>query len=127
MFKADSLPRRILSVSGLILLLLIVVGFSRRVAEYTRLTSQLDRESGRTTELASTRAYLEDEIIYATSEAAVEQWAREDGRLAQSGDFAIIPLAQEGVVPQGVQAPEAAQEPLSNWQAWIEWFFYDGP
>jgi cell division protein FtsB len=127
MFKLNGLPKRVLSISGLIILLLIIIGFSRRVAEFTRLSSQLDRESGRITELVSTQAYLQDQIVFATSEAAVEQWAREDGRLAQPGDFAVIPLPQEGTLPQVAEAAEATQRQISNWQTWIEWFFYDGP
>ena len=127
MLKTASLPRRILIVGGLIVLLLLIFAFSKRIAEFTRLSNQLERERARITELVATQAYLQDEITFATSEAAVEQWAREDGRLAQPGDFAVVPLPQAGTTPQVLEAAQPTQQALSNWQAWMEWFFYDGP
>jgi len=127
MFKLDGLPKRVLSIGGLVVLLLIIIAFSRRVAEFTGLSSQLERESGRITQLVSTQAYLQDQIVFATSEAAVEQWAREDSRLAQPGDFAVVPLPLDEAPAQVEAAEELAQSQKSNWQTWIHWFFYDGP
>ena len=121
------IPRRILTLIGLAILFLVIVGFSRRITEFTRLSNQLDLESARITELVATQSYLQGQIAYATSEAAVEEWAREDNRLAQPGDFVVIPLQQEGSQPLAAQQAQPTQQALSNWQTWMQWFFYDGP
>jgi cell division protein FtsB len=121
------IPRRILTLIGLATLFLIIIGFSRRISEFARLSNQLDLESARITELVATQSHLQGQIAYATSEAAVEEWAREDNRLAQPGDFVVIPLQQEGAQPLVVQQAQSTQQVLSNWQTWMQWFFYDGP
>lgn len=127
MFAGNTLLRRAALVAGVALLLFLVLGFSNRMAEYTRLTAQLELDSARMTELSATRAYLQDEITYATSEAAVEEWAREEARLAQSGDFPVIPLPPPGTTPQAPAAAIATAQPMSNWDTWLKWLFYDGP
>ena len=127
MFGDNLLLRRIATAAGVALLLFLVLGFSNRPAEYTRLNAQLVGENARMTELVATEAYLLDEIAYATSQAAVEQWAREEARMALPGDFAVIPLPPPGSTPQAAANPTPTAAPLTNWEAWLNWFFYSGP
>ncbi len=114
-------------VIGIFVLLLVLFAFSQRIADYLRLNSQLEHEQARLTELAATQAYLEDEIAYATSEAAVEEWARQEARWAQEGDFPVIPLAPEDATPPPEGAAQATPTPSSNWNTWMNWLFYDAP
>ncbi|HLD93858.1 MAG TPA: hypothetical protein VI703_06615 [Anaerolineales bacterium] len=114
-------------VIGVFILLLILFAFSQRIAEYLRLNSQLEREQARLTELAATQAYLEDEIAYATSQVAVEEWARQDARWAGEGDFPVIPLAPQGTTPQPEGSTQATPTPSSNWNTWMTWLFSDSP
>ena len=123
MLKEGSWTKRALQVFGLVVLLALVFGFSQRMAEYTRLSNQEEREGARIRELVATEAYLEGRIIYATSEAAVEEWAREDARLSQPEDFVVIPLAPPGTTPQAPVAAQPTLEALSNWDAWTQWLF----
>lgn len=112
-------------VIGILILLLVLFAFTQRVAEFLRLNSQLDREQARLAELVATEAFLQDEIAYATSEAAVEQWARQDARWAKDGDFPVIPLAPAGTTPQPENAAQATPTPSSNWNTWMMWLFSD--
>ncbi len=114
-------------VIGIFILLVVLFAFTQRMAEYLRLNSQLGRERARLTELVATQAYLEDEIAYATSEAAVEEWARQDARWAKDGDFPVIPLAPEGATPQLEGAVQATPTPSGNWNTWMAWLFSDSP
>ncbi|MDA1330362.1 MAG: hypothetical protein O3B43_04775 [Chloroflexi bacterium] len=127
MSKESGWVRRAFQVGGLLVLLWLVFSFSRRMAEFTRLSGQLEREGARITELVASQSNLLDQIAFATSEAAVEQWAREDARMAQPGDYAVIPLAPPGTTPQASTALQVTQEPLTNWNAWLQWLFYAGP
>jgi cell division protein FtsB len=118
------LGKRILFVLGLIALLLMVLDFNSRMAKLTRLTTQMEIENQSLAQLSSTRTVLETQISYATSDAAVEAWAREDGRLSQSGDYAIVPLPDANVTPQAPEYPFAEPPKLTNWQSWFTWLFF---
>lgn len=125
--RLDTMMKRVLFGGGIVLLLIVLFGFSQRIAEYSRLNSQVERESARITQLAATQSYLEGQIAYATSEAAVEEWAREDARWAREGDFPIIPLVPPDFTPEAPSEEEGIASSSSNWQTWMDWFFYPGP
>jgi len=108
-------------------LLLVLFAFTQRVAEYVRLSAQQTREEERLYELAATQSHLEDQIAYATSQAAVEEWAREDARWAQEGDFVVFPLPPAGVTPQPVAQFQTTPTPSNNWSAWMSWLFAGNP
>ncbi len=127
MLKSESISRRIFLVGGIGLLLLIVYSFSNRIGEYTRLTAQEGIEGARITELVATQAFLGEQISFATSEAAVEEWAREDARMAQEGDFPVVPINPDGSIFENDSLEESESDALSNFQIWLEWFFYRGP
>ena len=114
-------------VIGMLVLLIVLFAFTQRIAEFLRLNSQLDREQVRLTELVATQAYLVDEIAYATSEAAVEQWARQDARWAKDGDFPVVPMAPEDATPQPEGAALVTPITSSNWNTWMSWLFSDSP
>jgi len=112
---------------GVLALLIVLFGFSRRIAEFSRLSDQLEREEAFITQLAATQQYLQDRIAYANSEAAVEEWAREQGRWARQGDFPVIPLVPADFTPQA-PAPQAQFDTAaSNFEIWWNWLFYRGP
>jgi cell division protein FtsB len=123
----DTVMKRALFAGGIVLLLIVLFGFSRRIAEFSRLNGQLEREAARITELAATQEYLQDRIAYANSDAAVEEWAREDARWARQGDFPVIPLVPPNYTPEPAAEEEAQTSSTSNFDAWWEWFFYSGP
>jgi hypothetical protein len=114
-------------VVGIFILLLVLFAFTQRISEYLRLNSQLENESVRITELAATQAFLDDEIAYATSIAAVEEWARQDARWAQDGDFPVIPLVPEGATPQPEGGFQPTPTPSTNWDLWMTWLFSSAP
>jgi len=114
-------------LAGLALILLLVFSFSNRIAEFTRLSAQENLEAGRITELVATQSYLTELIAYATSEAAVEEWAREEARMAQEGDFPVVPLnPNEENLAVAIDSSSAPLK-ISNFQVWLDWLFYRGP
>ena len=125
--KLDTMMKRVLFGGGILLLLLVLFGFSQRIAEFSRLSDQVEREGARITQLAATEQYLQDAIAYATSAAAVEEWAREDARWAREGDFPIIPLPPASYTPEPPAEEASASSSSNNWDKWFDWFFYDGP
>jgi hypothetical protein len=97
------------------------------MAELTRLRSQSEEETAKLNELSAERDALQTQIAYTASDAAVEAWAREQGRMSKPGDYPIIPLADPNYSPP----PEAVLDPdtqdISNWQSWVNWLFGTAP
>ena len=127
MLKLRGSMRRIVNVAGMLLLLLLLFSFSNRIAMFTRLTTQEEIEARKIEELQQTLVYLDGQITYATSEAAVEEWAREEARMAQEGDFPVVPLNPDAVGVEDKGPEQSDEGPLSNFQVWLEWLFYRGP
>ena len=112
---------------GLAVLILMVMDFNSRMAELTRLRAQQERELLAMNHLVATQIYLETQIAYATSEPAVEAWARQEGRLIRDGDVPVVPLPGEAFAPTPTPLPEHSQNDLTNWEAWLEWFLSNAP
>ncbi|UYN89174.1 MAG: hypothetical protein KIT08_08740 [Anaerolineales bacterium] len=119
--------RRLWMGIGIIALLIVLFGFSRRIAEFSRLSDQLEREQAVITQMAATQQVLQDRITYANSDAAVEAWAREQGRWARPGDFPVIPLPPADFTPSAPTPEAQFDSALSNFDTWWNWFFYTGP
>jgi hypothetical protein len=107
---------------GLVVLTLLVMDFNSRMAELRRLSDQRESVAAQVTELVKTQLSLETQIAYATSEAAVFEWAYQEGRLARPGDNPIVPLSPPGSTPQVTPAPEVVMTVESNWRIWLSLF-----
>lgn len=127
MDKFNDIGKRILAGFGLFLLFLMVMDFNNRMTELARLRAQREVEQARLDVLVGTQSALETAIAYATSVPAVEEWAREQGHYIQPGDFPILPLPVAGFTPEPEVDPSTEDETINNWDAWFEWFFYQGP
>ncbi len=127
MEKIVKFVQRFPLVVGAMLLVFVLLAFTQRVSEYLRLSEQLENQQARLTELAATQTSLEDQIAYATSQAAVEEWAREDARWSRDGDFVVIPIAPADATPEAVVQFQATPVVSSPWQAWMNWLFYPAP
>jgi cell division protein FtsB len=114
-------------VAGVMVLLLVLFAFTQQVAAFLRLDAQLQREREQNGELSATQSALLNQIAYATSQAAVEEWAREDARWAQDGDFVVLPVPPAGVTPQPAASFQATPTPSTNWDKWMNWLFFNNP
>jgi cell division protein FtsB len=110
--------RRLILVAVIILLVLLMMDFNNRMVRALELEEQAQAMTTRMAELEQTKVYLEAQIAYATSEKAVEQWAREDAKLIKEGDVPIIILPPSKPTPTPTSAPLVQEEPLSNFEIW---------
>lgn len=115
--------KRILIVAGLALLFLLMVDLNTRLNDLYRLTRQRDAMRAELAHLTGTAVGLQTQIAYATSEVAVEDWAREEGMLVRPGDQLIVPIPPAGATPMPVVELQPTQAPLKNWQVWWALFF----
>jgi hypothetical protein len=111
-----------LMIIGLAVLALLVMDFNNRMAELKRLSSQSELVAAEVTSLVQTQTHLQTQIAYATSEAAVMEWAYQEGHWLREGDVPVVPLA-EGSAPEPTAMPIPTQTPESNWQIWFSLFF----
>jgi hypothetical protein len=111
-----------LLVIGLIVLTLLVMDFNNRMAELRRLSDKREDVAIEATDLMHTQMYLDTQVAYATSEAAVIDWAYEDGHMAREGENLVIPLEYPGFTPKVTVIPTAPPEPESNLQIWFSLF-----
>ena len=111
-----------LVVIGLVVLTLLVMDFNNRMAGLRRLGDKREDVVIEATDLMHTQVYLETQIAYATSEAAVNEWAYEEGHMVREGENLVIPLEYPGFTPKVTIIPTATPEPESNLQIWYSLF-----
>ncbi len=115
--------KRIFVVAGLVLLFLLMVDLNTRLSDLYRLTRERDSMRTEIAELTSTAVTLQTQIAFATSDVAVEEWAREEGMMVRPGDQLIVPIAPEDATPMPVVPTQVPQAALKNWQVWWALFF----
>jgi len=109
---------------GLIVLVLLVTSFSRRMAELRTISEQAESSSAQVTALVFTQEELVTQIAIAASDEAIEAWAYDEAHWIREGDhlISIIPLTENETEPT-VPNNNAAPKPIENWQVWHALFF----
>ena len=115
--------RRVLVFAGILFLILIVIEFNSRLEELNRLNDQREQVRVAATQAMQTQLELQTQVAYASSTAAVEEWARTEGHYIQEGDQPVVPVPQPGSEPLVVNTPVPVPTPMKNWQVWWELFF----
>jgi hypothetical protein len=115
--------RRVVGIIGIIILAFVVLEFNRRLEELNLLNKQNDLVREQATQAVQTQISLQTQVAYARSTAAVEQWARTEGKYIQNGDLPVVPIAQPGSAPVELNTPAPQPTPQANWQVWWDLFF----
>ncbi|HLA97763.1 MAG TPA: hypothetical protein VJL34_04870 [Anaerolineales bacterium] len=113
-----------LIIAGVVLLAVLVMDFNSRVSDLRRQSAQKQRVSAELEGLQLTQVLLQTQIAYATSEAAVIEWAYNEGNLVRPGDNPVVPVPPAGSAPVPTPRPTAAPERVSNLDVWL-WLFFD--
>jgi hypothetical protein len=123
MFNLPINMRRVAGIIGIIILAFVVLEFNRRLEELNLLNTQNQLVQQQATQAVRTQIALQTQVAYAGSTAAVEAWARTEGKYIQPGDLPVVPLAQPGDLPIESGAPAPQPTPQANWQVWWDLFF----
>jgi cell division protein FtsB len=118
MFRLNLKPRQILSVVVIVIVFFLMMDLNTRLTELFRLSGQLKRIQTQVVNLQNTEQALRKQLNYATSDAAVEEWARGDSHMAQPGDVMIVPVAPPGFTPTPIARPTPTPLVVENWQVW---------
>jgi cell division protein FtsB len=115
--------RRVLVLVGILALVFIVLEFNRRLEELNMLSRQNQLIQTQATQALQTQSALRTQVAYASSDAAVEEWARMDGHYIQDGDLPVVPVGEAGAAPIEVSTPTPVPTPVENWEVWWNLFF----
>ncbi len=109
--------------------LLLAINFSSRITASQPLQDAYNRAVTEIDQLRREQADLIAERDYVQSDAFVEQWARDEGKMVRPGEVLVIPVPLESGLPQ----PEASSEQsvpvvttlrkAEPWQVWWALFF----
>src|SRR5574338_1638384 len=116
-----SLPihlRRVLIIAAVIVLVLMVADFNRRLEVLNSLNKQAAVRQAQATQAVQTHSALETQVAFAGSTEAVNDWARTEGHYIQEGDQPVVPVGQPGSTPLVSVEPTPTPTPLANWQVW---------
>jgi hypothetical protein len=118
--------RNILIIVGLFLAVVLLVDFNRRMEELDRLTAQLNAVRAEGTAVIQTQTALDGQVAYATSNAAVEEWAY-GNKMVRPDEHPVVVVPGTNVTstPEPMLVPQV--EELPNWHIWWELFFGGRP
>lgn len=115
--------KRIATILIVLVAVLLVMDLNSRLGDLFRLSRKRNIVNTQVAGLELTRDVLKSRIAYATSEAAVEDWARNEAHMVQPGDQPIIPLSTQQATPTRQFVPSPTPFPYKNWQIWQALFF----
>ena len=117
--------KQIVLILVLLAVALLMMDLNNRLTELFRLSAQRDTMQTEVVQLKSTEQALQTQLAQATSVAAVEKWAYEEGHKALPGDTVIRPLPQPGYTPPAPTVIAPTPQKVENWQVWKALFLGD--
>ena len=114
--------RNLLIVLGLVIAVVLLIDFNRRMEELNSLTTKLESVHAEGTTIMQTQQALVTQVAYATSDAAVEQWAYEN-KWVRTGEHPVQLVPAGGASPTVEPTPAPQAENPPNWRIWWQLFF----
>ena len=113
--------RNIILVLTLVLAAFLVMDFNGRMSELKRLEAERDAVQVEVNNRLETKAALQAKIDYATSDAAVYEWAYEN-HMVRDGDNPVIPIQVAVETPVPTPRPQVTATEMSNYERWFSLF-----
>jgi hypothetical protein len=114
--------RNILIPLGLLLAVVLLIDFNRRMEELSRLSTNLEAVRAEGTAIMETQEALITQVAYATSDQAVEEWAYRN-KWVRVGEHAVQLEPSGSATTTPAPLPVTPTETPPNWQTWWELFF----
>ena len=115
--------RRLITVVVIVILVVLMMDFNNRMSNMIQLNQMETILETRLAGLQATRLVVEDDIAYATSDRALEEWAREKDRLISEGDHPIILMPPGDYTPAPTATPKPETVVLTRLEIWKELIF----
>jgi cell division protein FtsB len=121
--KINWTDRRFVTVVVIVILVVLMMDFNNRMSNMIQLNQMEKILETKLAGLEATRLVVEDDIAYATSDRALEEWAREKDRLIAEGDHPIIIMPPSDYTPSSTATPEPETVILTRLEIWKELIF----
>jgi len=115
--------RRLITVLVIVVLVLLMMDFNNRMSNMIQLNQMETILRTKVAGLEATKMVVEDDIAYATSDRALEEWAREKDRLIEEGDHPIIIMPPSDYTPVPTATPKPETIVLTRLEIWKELIF----
>lgn len=115
--------RRLITVIVIVVLVFLMMDFNNRMTNMLQLNKQEEILLTQMADLESTLVDIESQIAYATSDRALEEWAREKNRLIEQGDYPIIVKAPLNQVITPTPKPKPQEVVTSRMEIWQQLLF----
>ena len=115
--------RRLITVLVIVVLVLLMMDFNNRMSTMIQLNQMETILRTKVAGLEATKMVVEDDIAYATSDRALEEWAREKDRLIEEGDHPIIIMPPSDYTPVPTATPKPETIVLTRLEIWKELIF----
>ncbi len=115
--------RRLISVVVILVLVVLMMDFNNRMSSLIKLSQMETILQTKLSNLEATRLVVQDDIAYAQSDRALEEWAREKDRLIAEGDHPIIIMPPSDYTPAPTATPNTETIVLTRLQIWKELLF----
>ncbi len=125
MSKFKVSPKRFVTLGLIVLGFFLLMDLFNRIAELARLSKERDDMYVEVMQLTSTSEALVTKIAYATSVPAVEDWAREQGRMALPDDILVIPINPGESSLETISQSYTQSQEISSWEIWWALLFGD--
>ena len=119
--------RTVFLVGFLALIVVWMIVFGGRIADLNRLTDEFNQSQLTLSALTATTRALATEIVRADSDAAVEEWAYEQGKMIREGDHRVAVVPVEGTPIAPTPLPTPIPQPQNQFRIWWELFFNTKP
>ena len=110
--------KKVIIPAVFVVFILLMMDLNSRLSDLHRLSIQRDQMQTDVYKLEETKASLMKKLAYATSEVAVDEWAREYNRFSKPGDQIIIPLQSGGITPTPVVVETPVARDVQKWEVW---------
>ncbi|MEW5873291.1 MAG: hypothetical protein AB1894_28785 [Chloroflexota bacterium] len=109
-------------IVSLVVLAYLIMDFNSRTAEMNRLAAEKERVSQQLEYRLETKAALQTQIAYATSEAAAIEYGYKH-HMIREGDTPVKLVEGAESTPTPTPKPQVAPTQVSNLQRWLQLFF----
>ncbi len=115
--------RRLGIVVVIVLVLVLVMNFNARLGELTQQQSKAATVGVQATGIMNTQQALNTLRAYATSPAAVEDYARNQAHMGKEGDKAVVIIPDPHATPPPTPAPTPMIDSLTPLDVWLAFIF----
>lgn len=116
--------KQLLVIAGFVVLFFLLMDLNSRLNDLTRLNNQLSEMETEVGGLRITQDELRAQIAFATSEAAVNLYARNSG-MVRDGEKLVVPLPVGTPMPDQAFLPTPTPLNVNNRDIWWALFFGD--